>query len=101
MERDIAMKLKSETMSHVLKILLWVLVALAAIDVAFTVTYAIDVDAFIDNLNPFYGFENIMTAILNFIIIVIYLIWIYRVHMDLNRLFLEYPRSPSSALICM
>ncbi|MWC29635.1 hypothetical protein [Paenibacillus sp. MMS18-CY102] len=95
------MPLKSETMSNVLKILLWVLVALAAADLAFSVIYAIDQDVFFDQFYSIYGFENIISTVLYLIIAVVYLIWIYRVHMDLNRLFLRYPRTPGSALACM
>lgn len=95
------MNLKSETMSNVLKIMLWVLVSLSVVDLAFSVVYVRDYDLFYDRIYPVYGLVETMFVVLYYVIIVIFLIWIYRVHMDLNRLFLQYPRSPGKALACV
>ncbi|NBD27179.1 DUF4328 domain-containing protein [Paenibacillus glycinis] len=95
------MPLKSELMTFVLKILLAALVALAAADLVFSTVYMMDEELFRERLVAVYGFVDSVSAVLYIIIIVVYLIWIYRVHMDLNRLYLQYPRTPGSALACM
>lgn len=95
------MKLKSEMLSNLLKMLLWPLVILAALDLAAMAARAVDYDFFADYLYPAYGFMSILLAVLYSIIIVVYLIWLYRVHMDLNRLFPSFPRGPGGALACM
>jgi hypothetical protein len=95
------MKLKSELMSNVLAILLWALVGLSALDLIGTIIYVVDLNFFMDYAYSLNGFVNIISIGLYYIILVIYLIWIYRVHMDLNALFPSYPRSPGSSLACM
>jgi hypothetical protein len=93
--------LKSETIGNVLKIMLWLLVGLSVVELAFSLVYAIDTDVFIDYVYSFYGIVEISSAVLYYIIIIIFLIWIYRVHMDLNRVFVQYERTPRHALACM
>ncbi|MBM7567526.1 hypothetical protein JOC55_004495 [Paenibacillus sacheonensis] len=60
-----------------------------------------DLDLFSQHFYYIYGFVDIVTVVLYYIIVVVYLIWIFRVHKDLNRLFLQYPRTPGGALACM
>lgn len=94
-------KLKSEMLSNLLKILLWVLVALGTASFLAIIVFWIDVDVFIEHVYPLAGIIDISSAYLYYIDVVIYLIWIYRVHMDLNRLFPRYPRTPGGALSCI
>lgn len=93
-------KLKSETMTHVLKMLLWALVALGSLDAASMIVYASDYEAFLDFIYPYYGFIDVVSYYLYFIIVVVYLIWIYRVHMDMQSRFPRFFRSPGMALVC-
>ncbi|MCD9022531.1 hypothetical protein [Cohnella silvisoli] len=95
------MKLKSELMSNVLSLLLWALVVLSALELLSTIIYAIDIDFFIEHAYSLNGFVNLSSVVLYYIILVIYLIWIYRIHMDLIAVFPNYPRSPGSSLACM
>ncbi|MBW5448945.1 hypothetical protein GE107_23170 [Cohnella sp. CFH 77786] len=94
-------KLKSEMMSNVMKILLWPLIVLAVVDVLFMAVYAIDLEVFAEYVFPFYGFENTVAVVLYYIVIILFLIWIYRVHMDLNLLFPRFPRTPGGSLACI
>lgn len=94
-------KLKSETMTHVLKVLLWALVAMGGLDVASMLVYASDYEAFLDHVYPFYGFTEVFSYYLYLVVVVVYLIWIYRVHMDLQTRIPRFPRSPGMALVCM
>jgi hypothetical protein len=95
------MQLKSEMMSNILKILLWPLVALTVTELLSTIIFTIDVTFYMNHVYSFNSFVNLLSFALYYIIIVVYLIWIYRVHMDLKQLFIYYPRSPGSALACM
>ncbi|MCM3628476.1 hypothetical protein M3194_14005 [Paenibacillus glycanilyticus] len=95
------MKLKSELLSSVLKILLGVLVGVAFVDCASSVVYALSYEAFTDYVYGIYGIVEIVSTILYYIVIIIYLIWIYLVHKDLNALFPSFARSPGQALVCM
>ncbi|QMV42489.1 hypothetical protein [Cohnella cholangitidis] len=95
------MKLYSEVLSNVLKILLWALVALVSISLLCTVVLAIDVNLYVDYAYSLDGFVGICASVLYFIVLVIYLIWIYRVHVDLRDLFPFYSRTPGMSLACM
>ncbi|MBO7746241.1 DUF4328 domain-containing protein [Paenibacillus sp. MWE-103] len=93
--------LKSDLFSFVLKILLSALVALSAGDLCLSMIYVADYGLFNDHFYPAYGFVELISTILYIVIAIIFLIWIYRVHMDLNRLYLRYPRTPAEALLGM
>jgi hypothetical protein len=94
------MKLKSEMVSGILKIMLWALVSLTVFSLVATVIFMIDSGFYLDSIDLINNFFESVSNVLYFIIIVIYLIWIYRVHMDLNALFRSYPRSPGAAIAC-
>ncbi|WP_239618124.1 hypothetical protein [Cohnella mopanensis] len=95
------MRLYSEVMSNVLKILLWALVALVSISLLCTIVFAIDVDLYLDYAYSLDGFVGICASVLYYIVLIIYLIWIYRVHVDLRDLFPFYSRTPGMSLACM
>ncbi|MBP3966067.1 DUF4328 domain-containing protein [Paenibacillus lignilyticus] len=95
------MNLKSEFISFILKILLAALLVAALADLAFSAIYMIDLNMFSDYIYPMYGFVDIVSVVLYYVAAIVYLIWIYRVHMDLNRLYLQFPRTPGSAIACM
>ncbi|WP_276356077.1 DUF4328 domain-containing protein [Cohnella caldifontis] len=94
------MKLKSDTISGLLKILLSALVVLQTADLLSTIVYSAGADFFSDKLYPVYEFIGVALTVLYYIVLVLYLVWLYRVHMDLNRLFPRYPRTPGGALAC-
>ncbi|WP_373232956.1 hypothetical protein [Cohnella sp.] len=95
------MNLKSELLSNVLKILLWVLLSLSAMDLVGTLIYSTNIDFYLEYVYSINNFLLLLSIVLYLVIIVVYLIWIYRVHMDLNNLFVNYPRSPGMSLVCM
>jgi hypothetical protein len=82
------MKLKSEMISNILKIMLWALVTLTTLSLIATVIYTIDSSFYMDSIYPINSFIDSLSTMLYILIIVIYLIWIYRVHMDLAVSFL-------------
>jgi hypothetical protein len=93
-------KLYSEVLSGVLKILLISLVALASLSWLGTLAYSLNEAFYVNYVYSVDNFIQIFANVLYYIVLVLYLIWIYRVHMDLNRLFPLYPRSPGMALAC-
>ncbi|RAP74912.1 hypothetical protein [Paenibacillus montanisoli] len=95
------MKLKSERMSALLKIMLGALVVLSLLDLAGSFAYAASESFYADYVMSINDKISFLLAVLYLIILVIYLIWIYRVHADLNRLIPGYPRSPVKSLACM
>ncbi|WP_256760580.1 hypothetical protein [Cohnella sp. WQ 127256] len=95
------MKLYSEILSNVLKILLWAMVGLSAVSLVTTIIYAIDIDFYLDYAYSYDGFIDVSSSVLYYIIIVVFLIWIFRVHMDLKELFPFFTRSPGMSLACM
>jgi hypothetical protein len=95
------MNLKSELMSSVLKILLGVLITLSVMDLIGTIVYSNNVNFYLDYIYSINNFILLIKTVLYYVIVVIYLIWIYRVHMDLNNLFVNYSRSPGMSLVCM
>ncbi|QGQ99364.1 hypothetical protein EHS13_33135 [Paenibacillus psychroresistens] len=94
------MKLKSEMVSSILRIMLWALVTLTTLNLLATIIYAVDTSFYMDSIYSINSFINSLSTVLYILIIVIYLIWIYRVHMDLVVIFPSYPRSSGSALAC-
>ncbi len=90
--------LKSQFMSNLLKILLGALLVLGLLELLGAVVGFIDVDFFAEKLYTPYSIVEIMGIVLYYIIVVIYLVWIYRVHMDLGLLFPGFSRSPRRAL---
>ncbi|WP_308637957.1 hypothetical protein [Paenibacillus silvisoli] len=95
------MKLKSETLSYVLKTLLGVLLVLAVLDLAGSLVYAASESFYAEHLMDWNDKISLTLAVLYLAVIVIYLVWIYVVHGDLNRLIPDYPRSPGKSLACM
>ncbi|NIK68213.1 DUF4328 domain-containing protein [Paenibacillus sp. BK720] len=95
------MKLKSKTLSNVLKILLWVLAGFACADLVSSIVYTASLDAFTAYIYDFYGFVEIVSSVLYYIAAVVYLIWIYCVHLDMKAIFPSFARSPGKALACI
>jgi hypothetical protein len=95
------MNLKSEMLSAIMKIMLWALIALSGLDLIATLVYAMDLNFYLDYIYSFNSFINIVSFVLYYLIVVLYLIWIYRVHIDLNHLFDRYPRSPGMSIAYM
>jgi hypothetical protein len=93
------MGLRSETLGNVLKIFIWVLLILSVFD--FLLTLPLFGDAENENILYFILILNLFKFIVGLINIVLFLIWIFKVHVDLNNLFPDYSRSPGHALACM
>jgi hypothetical protein len=91
-------RLKSQFMSNLLRIMLWTLLGMGMLELLGMIAAAIDVDFFVDYLSTPYSIIEIMGVALYYISVILYAIWIYRVHMDLNRLFPQFPRTPGGAL---
>lgn len=94
------MQLKSEMMSTILQIMLWALIILTTLTLIANAIFVIDSSFYMSSIYSINSFMNSVSTVLYIIILVIYLIWIYRVHMDLNASFPNYPRSPVAALAC-
>lgn len=92
---------KSLMISNILIILLWAMLVCGAISLIGTIVAAIDADFYLDRVYTVDGFVGMTSAWLYYIVIFVYLVWVYRVHMDLNALFPRYPRSPGAAIACM
>ncbi|BBI31036.1 hypothetical protein [Cohnella abietis] len=95
------MPLKSEMLSKILTILLWILTAFSVLSLLTTIVYVSDLDLYITYVYSLDGFIEVFSYPFYFIVVIVYLIWIYRVHMDLNTLFSYYPRTPGGSLVCM
>ncbi|MFB9279583.1 hypothetical protein [Cohnella cellulosilytica] len=93
-------KLHSEVLSNVFKILLAVLVALSAIDPLGTIVYSVSETTYFDYVYNLDTFVYLFATILYYIVLVVYLVWIYRIHMDMRSLFPFFSRSPGMALAC-
>lgn len=93
-------KLYSEVLSNVFKILLTILVSLSAINLLSTVVYSVNETAYFDYAYELDSFVSLFGTVLFYIVLVVYLVWIYRIHMDLQSLFPFYSRSPGMALAC-
>jgi len=92
---------KSLMISNILKILLWAMLVCGAVSLIGTIVAAIDADFYLDRVYTVDGFVGMTSAWLYYIVIFVYLVWVYRVHMDLNALFPRYPRSSGAAIACM
>lgn len=95
------MKLKSELVSNVLRILLWALLLLSILDFAGTILYTTYEDYYYENIYTPNHFILVVSNTLNWIILLVYLIWIYVVHKDLHDFFARFPRTPILSLMCM
>lgn len=93
------MKLASETLAKLLKIIICTLLVMGLVDIL--LTYKLLGDPENDEL-----FSQLLTIYIIAIIIsianfIVFLMWIFKVHVDLNRLYPDYTRSPGKALACM
>lgn len=77
------------------------LAGLACADLVSTIVYAVNLNAFSTYIYEFYGFIEIVSSVLYYIAAVIYLIWIYCVHLDMKALFPSFARSPGKSLACI
>lgn len=93
-------KLYSEVLSNVFKFLLAILVSLSALNLLGTIVYSVSENAYIDYVYDLNAIISLFATILYYIVLVVYLVWIYRVHMDMQSLFPCFSRSPGMALAC-
>lgn len=95
------MKLHSEVLSNVMRIMLTILVAVAVLDFIGSLIYAINESFYQDSVHPLFSLISIIKVVLYYTMCIVYLVWIYNVHVDLNQLILKYPRTPGGALAAM
>lgn len=91
-------KLKSETVGRLLKLLLWPGLALSVYDIGSTTVFGTTTAWYIDNLYPIDGFLSICNYVLYILTAIVFLVWLYRLHMDLNALYPSLTRSPGIVL---
>jgi len=93
--------LKSEWVSKLFKTLLIAFIVLRTVDFIAVISYTPNFDVSLTYLFSRYEFMNNVYFMNHITVIIVFVIWIYRVHMDLNALFPRYTRSPGMALACV
>jgi len=91
-------KLKSETVGKLLHLLLWPGLVLSVYDIGSTSVFGAATAWYIDNLYPIDGFLSICNYVLYILTAIVFLVWLYRLHMDLNALYPSLTRSPGIVL---
>ncbi|WP_165763797.1 hypothetical protein [Halalkalibacter urbisdiaboli] len=92
------MRLVSNSIGKVLRIFLWTTIIIGGIALINTYFYTFHQNIY-ESILPFDQFITLFFNGISFILIVLYLIWIYKVHLDLNHFYIKYPISPSGALL--
>ncbi|BAB06648.1 DUF4328 domain-containing protein [Halalkalibacterium halodurans] len=90
-------KLRSESVSNILSIILKITIVLASVALINTALF----DAAPEFYEYLFRFDQVVILLLTFlyyILLVLYLIWVYKVHVDFNNLFLDYPITPGKAV---
>ncbi|SEO47437.1 hypothetical protein [Paenibacillus sp. OV219] len=95
------LQLKSEVLSNVMRIMLTILVAVAILDLIGSLIFGINESFYMDSVYSLFSMISIIRAVLYGIICFFYLVWIWKVHSDLNQLFAQYSRTPGAALAAM
>ncbi|MFC5467430.1 DUF4328 domain-containing protein [Cohnella suwonensis] len=95
------MKLYSELTSNILKLMLIALIVVAAVRMLATLVYVIDMDAYWDYAYNADNFARIVRIVLFIINLIVFLVWIYRVHVDMKSLYPNHSRGPGGALACV
>ncbi|MFC5402561.1 DUF4328 domain-containing protein [Cohnella soli] len=95
------MKLYSELTTNIMKLMLIILIAVAAVSTLATLAYIIDIDFYIDYAYDVDNFAGIMQLVIFYINLIVFLVWIYRVHVDMKSLFPNHSRGPGGALACV
>ncbi|AZN39636.1 hypothetical protein [Paenibacillus albus] len=95
------MKLKSEVLSNVMRIMLTILIAVTLLDFVGSLLFAISESLYMDSFNTVFSMISTIKVVLYFTICLVYLVWIYMVHVDLCQFIDPYPRSPLGALAAM
>ncbi|REE56281.1 hypothetical protein A8990_16618 [Paenibacillus taihuensis] len=95
------MKLRSEVLSNVMRIMLAILVAVAVLDLIGSLIYAFSESFYLDSVHSLFSMISIIKVVLYYTMCIVYLVWIFKVHVDLNQLILKYPRTPGGALAAM
>ncbi|RPF50088.1 hypothetical protein [Aquisalibacillus elongatus] len=91
-------KLASESIGNILRTILLALIILESIVFIITIIFVIDYNSYL----PFAQIEqaiNTFIFISLFIMYLIYVIWIYKVHVDMQQLNLNYPISPVKSVL--
>ncbi|UFT99101.1 hypothetical protein KO561_18265 [Radiobacillus kanasensis] len=92
------MKLSSTSIGKVLKVFLWAMIILSVIGLISTYLFVYEQDFFLEHMLVIDRFTVVLQLGVNLISIVLYLIWIYKVHNDLNKLDFQYPITSGGAL---
>lgn len=91
------MNLKSEGITNVLQIFLWVTLVLISFTFLTTLIFTVNYDFYLQ-IELIDSFLNLIFAIIYIMLGVIYLIWLFIFHKDLNRIYPDYPISPWGAI---
>lgn len=89
----------SNLIGHVLQILVGILVVIFTIVMLLTIFYVVDFEFYYTNLSSIDTALATFGVVLNYIVIILYLVWIVRVHIALRNFFPEYPIKPFGAII--
>ena len=90
--------LKSKGIGQKLITLLWVGLALSAVSLAFSLLEVSASSIYYANLELIDGLVALFILPITLVIIILFLIWMYRLHFDLSNIFPGYPISPGGAL---
>ena len=91
------MNLKSEGITNILKIFLWVTLVLISFTFLTTLIYTVNYDFYLQ-IELIDSFLELIFVIIYIMLGVIYLIWLFIFHKDLNRIYPGYPISPWGAI---
>ncbi|MFD2614972.1 hypothetical protein [Paenibacillus gansuensis] len=93
------MNIQSNTVTVILKILLAAQIFLSASDLVINIVAWYYFSWYDEHLYAFYGFISSLSNLFYMISIPLFLTWIYTVHKDVNRMFMNYPISPGTSIV--
>ncbi|TFB18481.1 hypothetical protein E3U55_11855 [Filobacillus milosensis] len=90
-------KLASETSGKILRTLLYVIILAELVALSTTISYVINYDLYL-SLAQMEQAINIFIVVSLFIIYLVYFIWMYKVHIDMQYYNISYPIKPSKSV---
>ncbi|SHM76738.1 hypothetical protein [Gracilibacillus kekensis] len=92
------MKLNSKSIGKILSVFLWGVIILNGVGLINTYLFAFHYNIYL-NIMTFDHFINIFLGVSFLILVILYLIWLYKIHIDLNHFSIQYPISPLAAVL--
>ncbi len=92
------MKLNSKSIGKILSVFLWIVIILSGVGLINTYIFAFHNNIYL-NIMAFDQFINIFLGVSFLILVILYLIWLYKIHIDLNHFSIQYPISPIAAVL--